>query len=70
MCIRDRDKHNQSPKVSINTKTGRGAQLIPIINYSPDYVSDIGEKPDGTGPILVVDVVNCVGKPLTGSGVS
>ena len=65
-----KDKHNQSPKVSINTKTGRGAQLIPIINYSPDYVSDIGEKPDGTGPILVVDVVNCVGKPLTGSGVS
>ena len=39
------------------------------MSYSPDYVSDIGEKPD-RNKVLVVDVVDCVGKPLTGSGVT
>ena len=35
-----------------------GAELIPIISYSPDFVSDIGERPNSG--ILVVDVVDCV----------
>ena len=65
-----KDKHRVAPEVTINTKTGIGARLIPVISYSPDFVSDIGEKPDGTGSVLVVNVVDCVGKPRTGSGVT
>ena len=44
--------------MTINTKTGLGAQLLPVVSYSPDFVSDIGERPSaGT---LVVNVVDCV----------
>ena len=39
------DKHNVSPEVVLNTSTGLGAELIPVISYSPDYVADIGERP-------------------------
>jgi hypothetical protein len=52
------DKHNVSPEVVLNTSTGLGAELIPVISYSPDYVADIGERP-GPG-MLIVDVVDCV----------
>ena len=52
------DKHNISPDVTLNTTTGLGAELIPIISYSPDYVSDIGETP--SSGMLVVNVVDCV----------
>ena len=64
-----KDKHRIIPEVSINSRTGTGAKLIPVVSYSPDYVSDIGEKPDRSR-VLVVDVVDCVGKPRTGSGVT
>ena len=65
-----KDKHKQTPKVTINTNTGRGAELIPVISYSPDFVQDIGEDPDRDGSgqdgrPLVLDVIDCVGKPLT-----
>ena len=52
------DKHNISPDVILNTSTGLGAELIPVISYSPDYVSDIGERP--SSGMLVTDVVDCV----------
>jgi hypothetical protein len=52
------DKHAVRPEVVLNTSTGLGAELIPVISYSPDYVADIGERP-GPG-MLVVDVVDCV----------
>ncbi len=58
-----KDKHRVSPEVTINTKTGIGARLIPVISYSPDYVADIGERP---APNLIVNVIDCVGKPLSG----
>ena len=64
-----KDKHKVTPRVTINTKTGTGAKLIPVVSYSPDYVADVGEKPD-RNRVLVVDVVDCVGKPRTGSGVT
>ena len=64
-----KDKHKVTPRVKINTKTGTGAKLIPVVSYSPNYVADVGEKPDRSR-VLVVDVVDCVGKPLTGSGVT
>ena len=65
-----KDKHKQTPKVTINTNTGRGAELIPVISYSPDFVQDIGEDTDRDGSgqdgrPLVLDVIDCVGKPLT-----
>ena len=56
--IKCKDKHKRIPPVTINTRTGLGAELIPIISYSPDFVSDIGERPNSG--ILVVDVVDCV----------
>ena len=53
-----KDKHTVIPPVTINTKTGLGARLLPVVTYSPDFVSDIGERPSaGT---LVVNVVDCV----------
>ena len=55
MC---KDKHTKIPPVTINTKTGIGARLIPVVSYAPDFVSDIGERP-GPGA-LVVNVVDCV----------
>ena len=55
MC---KDKHTKIPPVTINTKTGVGARLLPVVSYAPDFVSDIGEKP-GPGA-LVVNVVDCV----------
>ena len=64
-----KDKHKSVPEVKINTRTGTGARLLPVISYSPDYVSDIGEKPD-RNRVLVIDVIDCVGKPLTGRGVT
>ena len=53
-----KDKHKKIPPVIINTKTGVGARLIPVVSYSPDFVADIGERP-GPG-MLVVNVVDCV----------
>ena len=74
--IRCQDKHKKIPKVSIDTKTGIGARLYPIMTYSPDYVSDIGERPSrdggvvgggieptdesGRGGTLFVKVIDCV----------
>ena len=71
-----KDKHKVKPTVNILTNTGIGAELIPVISYSPDFVQDIGERPDrvdsdgnpitgADGRPLVVDVIDCVGKPLT-----
>ena len=53
-----KDKHKKIPPVIINTKTGVGARLLPVVSYSPDFVADIGEEP-GPG-MLVVNVVDCV----------
>ena len=74
--IRCQDKHKKIPSVSIDTRTGIGARLYPIMSYSPDYVSDIGERPSidggvvgggilptdesGRGGTLFVKVVDCV----------
>ncbi len=74
--IRCSDKHKTIPEVIINTNTGRGAELIPVISYAPDFVQDIGEKPNQydengnriygpDGRALVIDVIDCVGKDLT-----
>lgn len=49
--IRCQDKHKSIPSVSIDTRTGIGARLYPIMSYSPDYVSDIGERPSRDGGI-------------------
>ena len=74
--IRCQDKHKKIPRVTIDTKTGIGAKLYPIMSYSPDYVSDIGERPSrdggvvgggieptdesGRGGTLFVKVIDCV----------
>ena len=74
--IRCQDKHKIIPPVTIDTRTGIGARLYPIMSYSPDYVSDIGERPgtdggivgggiqatdeSGRGGTLFVKVVDCV----------
>ena len=74
--INCQDKHKNIPSVSIDTRTGIGAVLYPIISYSPDYVSDIGERPNrdggvirdgiaatdesGRGGTLFVKVIDCV----------
>ena len=74
--IRCQDKHKKIPRVSIDTKTGIGARLYPIMSYSPDFVSDIGERPgrdggvvgggieptdeSGRGGTLFVKVIDCV----------
>jgi hypothetical protein len=74
--IRCQDKHKKIPQVSIDTKTGIGARLYPIMSYSPDFVSDIGERPardggvvgggieptdeSGRGGTLFVKVIDCV----------
>mgnify|MGYP001232584143 CR=1 FL=1 len=50
--INCQDKHKSIPSVSIDTRTGIGARLYPIMSYSPDYVSDIGEKPSRDGGII------------------
>ena len=55
MC---KDKHTKIPPVTINTKTGVGAKLLPVISYAPDFVSDIGERP--APGALVINVVDCV----------
>jgi len=49
--------------------------LLPIISYAPDFVQDIGEKPNQydengnrlygpDGKALVIDVIDCVGKEV------
>ena len=69
------DKHNIIPNVTIDTRNGRGAELLPIISYAPDFVQDIGEKPNQydengnrlygpDGKALVIDVIDCVGKEV------
>ena len=74
--IRCQDKHKKIPRVTIDTKTGIGARLYPIMSYSPDFVSDIGERPgrdggvvgggieptdeSGRGGTLFVKVIDCV----------
>ena len=74
--IRCQDKHKKIPRVTIDTKTGIGARLYPIMTYSPDFVSDIGERPSrdggvvgggirptdesGRGGTLFVKVIDCV----------
>ena len=50
-------KFKSNPPITINTNTGLGAQLVPVISYSPDFTRDIGEEPDQK---LVVDVIDCV----------
>ena len=73
--IKCSDKHKTIPEVIINTTTGRGAELLPVISYSPDFVQDIGEKPNQydengnriygpDGKALVIDVIDCVGKEV------
>ena len=49
--INCQDKHKTVPAVTINTRTGLGAELIPIISYSPDFVSDSGAAPTIDGGV-------------------
>ncbi len=61
--------------MTIDTRNGRGAELLPIMSYAPDFVQDIGEKPNQydengnrlygpDGKALVIDVIDCVGKEV------
>ena len=65
-----KDKYKDIPEVTINTRTGRGAELRTVLSYSPDYTKDLsnftGSSADTvpTG-VLVVDVVDCVGVTST-----
>jgi len=51
------------PIVSINTKTGEGAVLYPVLQFVPQFVVD---NPDlrppltGIGSTVIVNVVDCV----------
>ena len=47
--INCQDKHKVVPEVTINTRTGIGAELLPVISYSPDFVSDSGTAPTVDG---------------------
>ena len=47
--INCQDKHKIIPEVTINTKSGIGAELLPVMSYSPDFVSDSGTAPNIDG---------------------
>ena len=47
--INCQDKHKVVPEVTINTRSGIGAELLPVISYSPDFVSDSGTAPNVDG---------------------
>jgi len=47
--INCQDKHKVIPEVTINTRSGIGAELLPVISYSPDFVSDSGTAPNVDG---------------------
>ena len=62
-----KDKYKEIPDVTINTRTGRGAELRTVLAYSPDYSKDLSNFTTDVVPtgILVVDVVDCVGVTST-----
>lgn len=50
------------PEVIINSNTGQGAQLYPVVNYLPQFIVDndfIGESRVGIGT-TIINVVQCV----------
>lgn len=47
-----------SPSITINTNTGQGALLYPVLQYVPQYVVDPGTP--GIGTDRIVNVVQCV----------
>lgn len=48
------------PPVVINTNTGEGAELYPVIQYVPQYVVDNPELRSGIGTDEIKSVVQCV----------
>lgn len=50
---------NDTPIVEINTTTGEGAELYPVIRYAPQFIADFGEGV-GIGTTFIKNVVQCV----------
>lgn len=48
------------PPVTINTTTGEGAELYPVIQYVPQYVVDNPELLTGITTSRIINVVQCV----------
>lgn len=49
-----------NPTITINTNTGQGALLYPVIEYVPQYVVDNPSAQIGLGTDQIVNVVQCV----------
>jgi len=51
------------PEPIINTKTGRGAKLIPILSYKDTNIVD--KTPDRSGLVGITSVIDCIGSSPT-----
>lgn len=49
-----------TPPVTINTTTGEGAELYPVIQYTPQYIVDNPDLRSGIGTDEIKSVVQCV----------
>jgi hypothetical protein len=49
-----------NPTITINTNTGQGALLYPVLEYVPQYVVDNPSAQVGLGTDQIVNVVQCV----------
>jgi hypothetical protein len=52
------DKFDVSPIAKINTKTGRGASLLPVLQYTPQFITSNGVVGIPTNEII--QVIQCV----------
>lgn len=59
-----KDKFNTIPDLRINTSTGRGAALYPVIAYDPNASNTVAGIDTTTTQYLIVNKVDCPGKPL------
>ena len=50
------------PTLAINTKTGVGANIIPIMSFKPLFVTDTGAEERRTKPLIgIPSVIDCIG---------
>ena len=50
------------PTLAINTKTGVGANIIPIMTFKPLFVTDTGAEERSTKPLIgIPSVIDCIG---------
>ena len=50
------------PTLAVNTKTGVGANIIPIMSFKPLFVTDTGAEERRTKPLIgIPSVIDCIG---------